>query len=141
MNLQVVYNRLNKKNIMETENLAKSKKSRFSKVFIIVLAFIMVLLLTACGYFYYQYKLATVDPQKEQQKKASSIVKEVGQYMQLPQDDQVNIIEVNDKNQYSGQPLFMKAQNGDKMLFFTKANLAVLYRPSSKKIITVSQAY
>jgi hypothetical protein len=42
---------------------------------------------------------------------------------------------VSDASKLQSQQFFAKAQNGDKVLIFTNAKRAVLYRPSTNKVI------
>jgi len=46
---------------------------------------------------------------------------------------------VTDKKLLADQVFFQKAEDGDKLLIFANANLAILYRPSIKKIVEISQ--
>ncbi len=72
------------------------------------------------------------------QKDAQNLVDEVGKYIDLPGDETPTIATVSDAEKLKGQAFFAKAQNGDKVMFYTKAKKAFLYRPSTKKIIDVA---
>jgi cell division protein FtsL len=63
---------------------------------------------------------------------------EVGQLIELPADEKPTIATVTDIDKVKNQSFFTKAQNGDKVLIYAKDNKAVLYRPSTKKIIEVA---
>ena len=58
--------------------------------------------------------------------------------MELPTDETPTIATIADKDKLKDQPFFSKAENGDKILAFNKAMLAILYRPSVNKIINVA---
>ncbi len=72
------------------------------------------------------------DPQVE----AEKIIKEVGSIYLLP-DEVPTLATVSDKTQLADQVFFQKAENGDKVLIYKTASIAILYRPSIGKIINV----
>ncbi len=65
-------------------------------------------------------------------------VKAVGALIQLPADEVPTMATVSDVGKLSSQPFFSKAVNGDKVLFYTQAKKAYLYRPSEHKLIEVA---
>ena len=106
----------------------KKKTILFAAVFLIVAG-----LLGTSGYFYYQYKKATVsDAAKDE---VIGYVAKIGKFMILPTDEVPTLATVADKDKLSSQPFFANAQNGDKVLFYTKVQEAILYRPSENKIV------
>jgi hypothetical protein len=68
--------------------------------------------------------------------KAERVVKEVGEIYLLP-DEIPTIATVSDKTQLSNQTFFERSENGDKVLIYRTAGLAILYRPKIGKIINV----
>lgn len=65
------------------------------------------------------------------------LVKEVGMLIELPQDETPTVATVTEVEKVREQPFFAKAKNGDKVLIYTNARKAILYRPSDKRIIEV----
>ena len=112
-----------------------------NKKFFYLLVILLIAIVAGSYYFYTRYQnsqkllrqSATVS-----QGEAENIVASVGSLMQLPKNENPTIATVSDKEKLKGQPFFANAQNGDKVLIYTKAKKAILYRPSANKIIEVS---
>ncbi|MFH0969029.1 MAG: LytR C-terminal domain-containing protein [Patescibacteria group bacterium] len=113
---------------------------------IAIIAFIVGCILALSGmafYFYRQYKKAIttqdIAPNKEEQikKEVQSIKETISRFMELPGDEDPILATVTDIEKIKTQPFFAKAQNGDKVLIYTSAQKAILYRPSVNKIIEV----
>jgi hypothetical protein len=68
---------------------------------------------------------------------ANEIIKKVGALMELP-NEEPTVATVSDVSKLSDQQFFAKAQNGDKVIIFPNAQKAILYRPSTDKIIEIA---
>lgn len=69
------------------------------------------------------------------------IIREVSELYDVPKEEKplVEIIKKEQLNeQFKDQPFFSGAEDGDAAVVYTKAQLAILYRPSTRKIIRVS---
>ena len=92
------------------------------------------------------YGYITTKNQLESAKNASGpaqgetqqLVNEVGKLVQLPQGETPTIATVNNATKLQNQAFFKDAQNGDKVLIYSKSGKAVLYRPSTNKVIEYS---
>ena len=124
-----------------------SKKSKKSKknIKIGVIAVIFLLIVGVGGYLTYNYiqeqnqKIERLsDPQQAAKDEATKVKDLVAELADIPADETPTIATVNDASKLQGQAFFIRAQNGDKVLIFTKAKKAYLYRPSSNKIIEVA---
>jgi type II secretory pathway pseudopilin PulG len=108
---------------------------------LISLILVVVLLLASLPayYFYNQYKIAqqVKNPTAAAEEQIKSLTAEVGKILLLPTSEAPTIATVSDKTKLTGQQFFTNAENGDKVLIFTNAKKAILYRPSLKKIIEV----
>lgn len=117
----------------------RAKLNRVPPVLYVLLLFIIAL--TAVHLFreYQQTKkeLATLQKgsTKEGAEENKRIVAEVGKLVVLPQGEEPTVATVSDAKLLKDKPFFSQAQNGDKVLIFSKAQQAVLYRPTVKKII------
>lgn len=97
-----------------------------------------VLLLLAAGlafYFYYQYHNT---PQEKDTKEITELTKVIGVFVELPEDETPTLATVTDREKLSDQPFFRKAENGDKVLIYTNGGRAILYRPSTQKIVDMT---
>ena len=88
-----------------------------------------------------QTQLASVqsNPQALVQKQSDDVISKVGLLMKLPAGETPTVAAVSDAAAASQQsPFFKNAANGDKVLLYVKAGEAILYRPSTNKIILVA---
>lgn len=102
---------------------------------------ILVLALIPSIYFYSKYQNAQKrlsNPTQFATDEAKSLVAMVSKLMNLPGEETPTVATVNDKEKLKSQPFFSKSENGDKVLIYTNAKKAILYRPSINKIIDVA---
>jgi len=66
------------------------------------------------------------------------IVGQVGKLMELSSAEEPTVATVTDVDKLRDQPFFQRAQNDDKVLIYTSERRAILYRPSTNKIIDVA---
>ncbi len=79
----------------------------------------------------------SVDQSQEMKEETEKLVKEVGEIIALPEGEIPTLATVTDIEAVKDQTFFTQAQNGDKVLIYSIAKKAYLYRPSEKKIIEV----
>ncbi|PIS09647.1 hypothetical protein COT75_00410 [Candidatus Beckwithbacteria bacterium CG10_big_fil_rev_8_21_14_0_10_34_10] len=112
---------------------------KFNKKFILLFV-ILVFFITATGfavYFYIQYNAIKNNSDSLFKQEAVQLTQKIGQFMELPKEEP-SVATITDKNKLKDQSFFANSENGDKLLIFTKAGEAILYRPSTNKIITVA---
>ncbi len=125
----------------EFSNLSTTKKKKMiPKILLIISSIIILCLLAAGGYFSYQYWILqkTFGPQKAALEESRKLAGEVGKFMLLPTNEVPTIATINDTKKLKGQAFFQNAQNGDKILIYTNAREAILYRPQAHLIIGVA---
>lgn len=127
----------------------KKETKKSTGVLKILYIVLVVVLVAAGGYFYWRYQKVQKDytklkntPLSELAKQAQSteeqqLIKEVGERYNTPKDEVPTIAQVSDIEKLKGQQFFANAKNGDKVLAYQKAKIAILYRPDEKKIINV----
>lgn len=101
----------------------------------------IVFMLAAVGFFAYQYVHTrnelnkAKNPDQAAKQETQDILNDIGKYLELPNSEQPTMATVSNKEKLKSQPFFENAENGDKVLVYTKAQQAILYRPSTKKVI------
>lgn len=127
---------------MVEKEVKEEKKQWLSKNILLgSAAGVIILALCVAGYFYYQYQHTQAllqNPNLAAQQQTNDLISAVGRLMQLPTTETPTIATVSDITKLQNQPFFKNAKNGDKLLIFTKAQKAILYRPSENKIIDVT---
>lgn len=120
----------------------KRKKSLAKKLGLSGGALLILIVAIAAAVFYYskyqdsQNKLK--HPEVLAQQQTHSLVDKVGRLVELPAGEQPTIATVSDVSKLSNQNFFANAKNGDKVLIYSKAKKAILYRPSTDKLINVA---
>lgn len=128
------------------ERVAIEKKSTRDGL---IVAFLVFVIMTTLGitafYFYVKYRTPGVVPNvslssTEQAKKdADETKKLIGELYELPDDEEPILATVTDIEKVKSQKFFANAQNGDRLLIYTINKKAILFRPSTNKIIEISQ--
>jgi len=107
----------------------------------VVVGIIILIALVPSVFFYTQYRQAQsrlANPELYSKEETKKLVDAVAKFMELPSDETPTLATVNDKQKLSNQAFFSHAENGDKVLIYTNAKKAILYRPSINKIIDVA---
>jgi hypothetical protein len=103
----------------------------------VILIFLAFLFLTA--FFLYTANSfrnkGPIDPNVALEKEIESLTATIGKFMELPKGEKPTLATVTDRAKLKGQEFFANAENGDKLLVYSKAGKAILYRPSTGKII------
>jgi hypothetical protein len=72
------------------------------------------------------------------QTEAQTLISQIGKLTDLPQGETPTVATVTDITKLKDQPFFTNAKNGDKVLIYTTAKKAYLYRPSTNKLINIA---
>ena len=120
----------------DIHNVKPVRNPKPIKVVVVWSAFVLVIAgsLGTAGYFYHAYKSISNAAADE----VANVSKSVGTIYAVPTDETPTLATVSDKQKLSNEKFFAKAENGDKVLIYTKAGQAILYRPSAGKIINVA---
>lgn len=110
--------------------------TRLLNRFLLALACLIVFCLAvASTYFYWRYEqLVSQSAEKE----ITQITRHLSKFMQLPSDSMPTLATVTDKDKLINEEFFKQAENGDKVLIYLAEGKAILYRPSTRKVIDVA---
>jgi hypothetical protein len=85
-----------------------------------------------------QVKKLSSNPTLTAQQQQQDLITKVGKLTVLPTGETPTIATVTDITKLKDQPFFANAVNGDKVLIYTQAKKAYLYRPSTNKLINIA---
>jgi hypothetical protein len=113
---------------------------------VIGLGVLLAVMVGAAGlavFFYGQWQRVRNNPLQAQEEKAqreiAEVMEAVGKLMVLPEGEIPTLVVIDDKeNIAKDQEFFKWAENGDQMLVYRQAKKAILYRPSTNKIVNVA---
>ena len=99
---------------------------------------IIALLLLALAFELGRYSVYAANPSLQGQQQAAEILHEVGQLIQLPSGETPTMASINNAAvAKENQPFLANAENGDVLIVYTNVGEALLYRPSTDKLIAV----
>lgn len=119
--------------------LPKLPISKKALIIISVMGVIAVVVLLSLQYVSAKRKLSQAqNPQEAAKTEADNLVKQVAKLAALPNGETPTVATVVDASKLKAQAFFASAENGDKVLMYTTAKKAYLYRPGSNQIIEIA---
>lgn len=122
-----------------TETSKRSRRlSRPSSPATYLVILVLLAAIATSGYFYMKYRNTQNklnNPTAAAQNETVSLVNKVSKLIELPSGETPTVATVSDVSKLSGQTFFEGAKNGDKVLIYSKAKTAILYRPLTNKVI------
>ncbi|OGG01761.1 hypothetical protein A2Z33_00275 [Candidatus Gottesmanbacteria bacterium RBG_16_52_11] len=106
---------------------------------------IFVLVIAALGtslYFFVQYRRTQAllkNPAEAAKLEQQQILKKIATLIDLPAGEEPTAATITDVSKLKDQPFFSTAVVGDRLFFFPNAKRAILYRPSTGKIIKMTE--
>ena len=124
---------------------SSSKPGRKKKLVMLLGALLVIAaILGPSGYFYQRYLQVKQDldrfltnPEEAVAAATNQLLTEVSKKISLPEGEQPTVAKITNLERFKDQPFFAKAENGDRLIIFTNAKKAYLYRPSTGKVIEV----
>jgi hypothetical protein len=107
-------------------------------------ALIVLALIVGLAVYANKYNQAKKDvkrlsnPQEVAKQQSRELIAKVSRLTEVPSNETPTIATVSDASKLKSQAFFTNAQNGDKVLIYTQAKRAILYRPSTDKIINIA---
>lgn len=120
--------------------LEQSSKGSRIKHYLLVSGAILIIIgsLASAVYFYYQYsQTKTLLAGRVTGNEVQQLLSKIGRHIELPIGEEPTVATVSDITKLSGQTFFARAKNGDRVIIYTRAKKAILYRPEIDKIIEV----
>ena len=99
--------------------------------------FTLVVVLIVAGYFY-KNNISYKNPELAAELEAKELAEKVGKLVLLPEGEVPALATVTDPELLKNQAFFAEAQSGDKVLIYTNAKKAILFRPSLNLVINIS---
>ena len=85
-----------------------------------------------------QLKKVSATSQQTAQDQNQQLISKIGKLTPLPANETPTIATVTDITKLADQPFFANAKDGDKVLIYTQAKKAYLYRPATNKLINIA---
>ena len=111
----------------------------------LIISCVLLVLAIAAGFgtyfFYHKYQDLKKNPDLVTKEETQVLTDKIGALMELPKDEAPTVATVMDKEKVKDQPFFTNSINGDKVLLYVTAKKAILYRPSTNKIVEVAPIF
>lgn len=109
-----------------------------TKIIIRFLLVIILFLLIFIGWKYFYPDKGKVDMLDVAERERVEVLAKVGAHIVLPKDEVPTLATVSDPEQLKKYPFFSNAEKGDKVLIYSLAKKAILYRPIGDKIVEIA---
>lgn len=124
-------------NISTPDSNKLSKRSKIEKFVNVFFVLLLIVSIAIATFYYYKYQTIKNNPAYITETEIKKLSDIVAKLIKLPADEEPTIATVEDKDKLRDQPFFADTENGDKILIYTKAKKAIIYRPNSNSIINV----
>ncbi|MHB8914061.1 MAG: hypothetical protein ACYC4I_03590 [Minisyncoccota bacterium] len=111
---------------------------RLVRAYLLWVIVFAVLVVIALAFEAGRYSVYRAHPEFSRAEQAQAILEKVGHLIQLPQGETPTMATISDASAVKkGQPFLSNAANGDILIVYSNAAEALLYRPSTDKLIAV----
>ena len=119
----------------EEQHSEGQRRGKMQRIMHLVFPLVFIGAVLSAGYFYNQYRVLRNNPQRIAEEEVQDVMTQVGKLIVLPEGEAPTVATVTDAEPLKNQPFFVNAKNGDKVLIYTNARKAILYRPDENKLI------
>jgi hypothetical protein len=118
----------------------KVKRATANGARFLLSSLILIVIIGASGsyYFYKKNNAIKTTPDLQAKKETEALSLAVGKLMELPKNEIPTVAVISNKEKLKDQAFFKAAEDGDRLLAYNTAMIAVLYRPRINKIINVA---
>jgi hypothetical protein len=106
------------------------------RLLVIVTTIVFLVVAAAAGFFAMQFFALKSSPEVTDDETSRLIINKVEGIYMLP-EGQPTVAKVQDTEKLNGQAFFEKAENGDYLVIYSEAKLALLYREGANKLVNV----
>jgi hypothetical protein len=115
----------------------------FNKKYLIIggISIAAIISISVSIFFFLQYQKSQAllkNPADAAKVENKDIAKKIALLVDVPLNEEPTVAAVSDADKLREQPFFAKAKNGDRVVFYASTKRAILYRPSTNKIIEMS---
>ena len=106
-----------------------------------IVKLLLIILFLLLGYIAWQYyhpdktNISSLDIATQEK---DEIIRKVGAHIVFPTDETPTLATDSDPEQLKRYPFFTNAEKGDKVLIYSIAKKAILYRPDGDKIVEIA---
>ncbi len=122
-----------------SEGIGKNGQRRKRVLWSIAAGLAIVVFATLAGFFYMDSREAKADPSAAQKEQSQKVIKQVSEIYQVPTDEDPAVALIQDKDKLKDQPFYASAENGDYVIIYSRAKVALLYREKDKRLINVER--
>ena len=108
-----------------------------NRILLIGLGLLFIIAAVGAGTFYYKYHQLKNTPSVTASNETTKLTTQVGKLLALPSGETPTVATVTDPSKLKDQAFFAQTAKGDKLLIYTSAKKAIIYRPSNNQIINV----
>jgi hypothetical protein len=98
---------------------------------------VIVVLAGLSGFLYWQNSRLKTTANSNSEAAADRLVEKVSKLYAVPKNEKPTVATIKDVKQLKGQAFFDGSQNGDAILVYPKAKIALLYREKENRIINI----
>jgi hypothetical protein len=104
----------------------------------ILIGVLILLVISVSGSIYLYSKLKQKDKPVDPAVELQEVINNVSKILVLPTNETPTMATVSDPEKLKDQPFFANAKAGDKVLIYTNAQKAILYNPTSNRVVEVA---